>query len=676
MIPQARRATLRWLLAVAAAGCVLPAGAAAEQSSQPSSAAAAALDVGRYHACARLPDASLRCWGYGADGSLGYGNRRTIGDDETPAAAGPVDLGAGRSVVGLSAGDVHTCAVLDDGSVRCWGFGGDGRLGYANVTQIGDDEAPGSVGPVDLGAGRTAKAVTAGGAHSCAVLDDDTVRCWGYGFDGRLGYAGAIANDNNVASIGDNETPGSVGPVKLGPGRTARAVTAGRFHTCALLDDGAVRCWGLGSSGQLGYGNARNIGDDETPDAVDPVKLGGRAIALVAGAFHTCALLDGGAVRCWGFGGNGRLGYANTNSIGDDESPDVAGPVDLGAGRSAVALAAGGDHTCALLDDGTVRCWGFGGNGRLGYANKASVGDDETPGSVGPVDLGQGRTAVAISAGGDSTCARLDDGGVRCWGEGNSGRLGYCNTNAIGDDEAPGSVGPVDLGVPGNRGTGCASPPEPPSALAPGSAVAPAAPGAAPGPSTPPPPSVVRVPSLKAVAALATQRRRATALRSCLRATVRRASDERRRARRGPGRGRARTKRQIARRAASRRRGCLERLGRTPGRVTTLDARAAGPGRLTLTFRATGTEFSKPPAARSYVIKQSLRPIRSARDFRSAFALCKGVCTFKVSDVGAKTSLNVTDLRRRTTYYYAVAARDNVSGRAGRRSKSVSARSG
>ena len=107
---------LRWLLLAAAVGCLVPVGAKAEQASQPASSAAGGIDVGRFHACALLPSASVRCWGYGMDGSLGYGNRAAIGDDETPGAAGPVDLGAGRTSTALSAGDVHTCALLDDGA--------------------------------------------------------------------------------------------------------------------------------------------------------------------------------------------------------------------------------------------------------------------------------------------------------------------------------------------------------------------------------------------------------------------------------------------------------------------------------------------------------------------------------------------------------------------------------
>jgi alpha-tubulin suppressor-like RCC1 family protein len=469
------------LIALAVTISALPAGAAAEQASQPSLAATGGLDAGRFHSCALLPGGSLRCWGYGLDGALGYGNTATIGDDETPAAAGPVDLGPGRTAKAVSAGDVHTCAQQDDDAVRCWGFGGDGRLGYGNVASVGRSEAPGTVGPVDLGAGRTARAITAGRAHTCAVLDGGDVRCWGFGFDGRLGYGTNRPEDQN--NIGDDETPGSIDPVNLGPRRTATAITAGDAHTCAVLDDGNVRCWGFAGNGQLGYGNTDNIGDNETPDTAGPGNPGpGRtAKAITAGNFHTCAVLDDGNVRCWGFGGNGRLGYGNTDSIGDNETPDTAGPVNLGPGRTAKAITAGADHTCAVLDNDSVRCWGFGRNGALGYANTATIGDDESPGSVGPVDLGPGRTTVAISAGGRHTCARLDDGSVRCWGDGANGELGYCARHVIGDDETPGSVGPVDLGVPGARGAGCAPPPSPPPPSPP--------PPAPPPPATPPPPA-------------------------------------------------------------------------------------------------------------------------------------------------------------------------------------------
>ena len=116
--PRRRAVCARWVLLAAALLASLPAGVAAEPASQPSSSAAARLDVGRHHSCAILGGGSVRCWGYGIAGQLGYANTASIGDDELPASTGPVDLGAGRSATAISAGDFHTCAVLDDGSVR------------------------------------------------------------------------------------------------------------------------------------------------------------------------------------------------------------------------------------------------------------------------------------------------------------------------------------------------------------------------------------------------------------------------------------------------------------------------------------------------------------------------------------------------------------------------------
>ena len=123
-------------------------------------------------------------------------------------------------------------------------------------------------------------------------------------------------------------------------------ISAGGSHTCALLDNGAVRCWGSNEYGQLGYPNTPNIGDDEPAGAGGDVVLGGPAIQISAGGIMTCALLATGSVRCWGYGADGGLGYGNTNNIGDDETPASAGDVPIG-GR-AVQLSAG-VATCALL---------------------------------------------------------------------------------------------------------------------------------------------------------------------------------------------------------------------------------------------------------------------------------------------------------------------------------------
>ena len=424
--------------AVVLAVCLLVAGGASgeQAASEVRSFQAGTLDVAYQHSCAVIADGTVRCWGDGANGKLGYGNLNAIGDNEAPASAGPVDLGVGRTARAISAGDHHTCALLAGGNVRCWGYGIAGRLGYANTLTIGDNETPASVGPVDLGAGRTAQAISAGGDHTCAILDNGGVRCWGAGVNGRLGYG-------NTNDIGDNETPGSVGPVDLGAGRTARAISAGAEHTCALLDDGNVRCWGTGSYGELGYGNTNSIGDNETPGSVTPVNLGaGRtAQAISAGDDHTCALLDDGSVRCWGYGASGRLGYGNTNDIGENETPGSVGPVDLGVGRTARAISAGGEHTCALLDDGSVRCWGAGFYGRLGYGNTNDIGDNETPGSVVPVSLG----GTLIASVGDLSLSMTSDVPARQAGQDVRFALTLANSGpdtaggvAVGDSLPPG----------------------------------------------------------------------------------------------------------------------------------------------------------------------------------------------------------------------------------------------
>ena len=428
------------VLALVGALVFVPGASPDQASSQLRRLPAGLLDAGGSQTCAVVGAGQVRCWGSGANGELGYGNTNNIGDNEAVGSVGPVDLGAGRKAVAVSAGNLHTCALLDNGSVLCWGYHGAGQLGYGNANDVGDNETPASAGPVFLGTGRRAVAISAGGDHTCAILDNGRVLCWGANPDGQLGYG-------NTSPVGDDEKPGSVAPVDLGPGRKAIAISAGPEHTCAILDNGRVRCWGLNDTGQLGLGNTDTIGDNETPGSVPPVDLGParKAVAITTGDNHTCAILDNGRVRCWGLDSSGQLGTGNTDTIGDNETPGSVPPVDLGAGRRTLAISAGSDHTCALLDNGDVRCWGAGLNGQLGYGNTNTIGDDETPGGFGPVDLAT-RKAVAITAGGDHTCAALDNGRIRCWGNGSFGELGYGNTKTIGDNEVPGSIAPVAAG--------------------------------------------------------------------------------------------------------------------------------------------------------------------------------------------------------------------------------------
>ncbi len=383
------------------------------------------LAAGQGHTCALFRAGNVRCWGLGQFGQLGYGNTEPIGDDEHPTVAGDVDVGG--KVAHLSAGSAFTCAVLRDSGVRCWGRGREGQLGYGNTSDVGDNETPASVGNIDLGG--AAVQVSAGSEHACAVLEDGRLRCWGNGANGRLGYGNTetIGDDETPASAGDVNVGGRVVQVEATEA-TFMGDQAGE-RTCAILDTGRVRCWGFNNQ-SLGYPADRivgDIGDTETPADVGDVDVGGTVTDIASGFPHVCVLLDDGNVRCWGGNAFGALGYGTTPlSVGDDETPASFGDVPVGG--KVTQLAAGSVYTCALLETRDVRCWGIA--LRLGYEAREDIGDDELPSSAGVVNLGG--PVVSIEAGMSHTCVIMEGGQIRCWG---GSPLGYPRIEgSLGDD--------------------------------------------------------------------------------------------------------------------------------------------------------------------------------------------------------------------------------------------------
>ncbi len=341
------------------------------------------IAAGYYHTCALLNDGSARCWGMGERGQLGDGG--------TEDQSKPVDvLGLGTDVTAIAAGSTHSCALLRDRTVQCWGGGSSGQLGNGATD---DHSTPDTV--IDLDGDVAAFAT--GGSHNCAILSDGTVKCWGNGVWGQLG--------NGVAE--DQPLPVSVS----GLDDDAMVVVAGGRHSCALLESGTVKCWGSGGNGRLGDGA---VGQQQnTPVSV--VGLTGNVTALAAGINHTCALIANDSVKCWGRGNFGQLG--------DGATEDQSTPVSVvGLQGNIAAIAAGDSHTCALLEGGAVKCWGSGYYGQLGNG----VTEDH----LAPVSVALlGNGATAIEAGYYHTCALLAGGGVECWGEGDNGRLGNGTTD-------------------------------------------------------------------------------------------------------------------------------------------------------------------------------------------------------------------------------------------------------
>ena len=269
------------------------------------------------------------------------------------------------------------------------------------------------------------KRIVSGDAHTCVLTGQNQVRCWGDNQFGQLGYGNTI--DVGDAPIRLPLTAGdvpvsAVDPVTNLPFDPVQQVVAGHNHTCVLLESGHVYCWGDNQFGHLGYGRTDNLGDNESVTSFGYVTLGDLATRVAAGGDHTCAILQSGAVRCWGRNDFGQLGHGNTANIGDDETVVSAGNVDLGAGITVKDLALGNSHTCALLTTGTVRCWGRNDVGQLGYGNTANLGDDEPINNLPNVSLtGLVRKLVA---GAFHTCALTFAGTLRCWGRGDSGQLG------------------------------------------------------------------------------------------------------------------------------------------------------------------------------------------------------------------------------------------------------------
>ena len=341
--------------------------------------------MGGSHACAVLKTGKLACWGYNGNGELGTGN--TV-NSTTPVEA---DLGEGQTAMAVGNGSTHTCAILDDGSVVCWGFNLDGQLGDGTTT------ARNVPVDVDLGEGRSAVAISLGYIHSCALLDDGSLRCWGNNVLGQVG-------DGTIGNI--RQTPVTIG---LESGVTARAVSAGGAHSCAILNDGKVVCWGSNGNGQLGDGNAPTGSNAPLPVTLEAPRT---ATAIRCGRFHTCALLDDNSVKCWGLNTSGQVG---DETIIEKTTPT---DVDLGEGRTAVAISTGDNHTCALLDNNSVKCWGLNDFGQVG---DGSITNRNAPATA--VDLGDKRVA-AIRAGGNTSCALFEDGSLTCWGSNENGQLG------------------------------------------------------------------------------------------------------------------------------------------------------------------------------------------------------------------------------------------------------------
>jgi LPXTG-motif cell wall-anchored protein len=380
--------------------------------SSPNSGVFSALSLGSYFTCIVTDSGGAKCWGYNDFG--------TLGDGTTTDRNVPVDVsGLTSGVQSISAGTSHACAVTTAGGAKCWGYNGSGTLGDGTTT---DSNIPVDVSGLTSGVQSISTPTGLNGDHTCAVTTAGGAKCWGLNSKGQLGDGTEITRN----------TPVDVSGLTSG----VQSISAGESHSCALTTNGGVKCWGNNASGQLGDGTADGTQKISTTP-VDVTGLISGATAITVGKDWACALTTSGAVKCWGDNEYG-LGALDGNNSAITNS-NVPVQVE-GLTSGVLAISIDFKHACALLSTGSVKCWGFNLKGQLG--------DGTTTDSNTPVDVaGLPDKAVAVSVGYRHSCAILESGSLYCWGSNGVGQLGDgtttdqlqpINVSALGTAVGPG----------------------------------------------------------------------------------------------------------------------------------------------------------------------------------------------------------------------------------------------
>lgn len=330
------------------------------------------VSAGLFHTCAATRVGRVHCWGFNNQGQLGDGTSETR---ITPVASPGV-----TDAVAITAGRSHSCALRADGTLLCWGANLAGQLGDGSFETR-------QLLPVPVDGLSEVIDVSAGGEHTCAVVRDGRLFCWG---------------DNDRGQVGPDEAGSYRRPVPVPLGEPVVEVSGGFAHTCARTRSGRVLCWG-----ESALTTRRPV--DEIAPPFSPNEIAGvRATSLTSGDYETCAIEDGGEVTCW------RFEIASAGMFDSVVPSATYGVPGLGA---ATQVSAGHEFACAVQAWGGVGCWGNNDRGQLG-----DEGADTTPGAiVAPLDL---PTTDAVSAGWRHACALDGLGVIRCWGRNWEGQLG------------------------------------------------------------------------------------------------------------------------------------------------------------------------------------------------------------------------------------------------------------
>ena len=359
-----------------------------EVTASVSGSAWTTVSVGTSHTLALRDNGQLYAWGHNANGRLGIG---VAGNNFPAPTAVPSPVG-GETWTEISAGDAHSLAILSDGTLWAWGNNVNGRLGVGGVAQR---LVPTMVVTAGV-SGSEWVAVSAGATYTIAVRDNGELYVWGNNAAGQLGLGDVAQRLTPTRLVLPEVVVAPVGPI----------ISAGSNHTLAISADGHLFGWGLGSLTGEGANASRN-----TPTLVDDNSLW---VAIDAGPFHSLAINAAGELYAWGQNGSGQLGDGTNIGRGV--------PIRVGSASNWVEVSAGRFHSLALTADGELYAWGHNVQGQLGNATSANANT--------PQRVGAATNWVAISAGsghlnaGGHSFALTTDGDLYAWGRNDQGQLG------------------------------------------------------------------------------------------------------------------------------------------------------------------------------------------------------------------------------------------------------------
>ncbi len=355
---------------------------------------AVGIATGSIHACALHADGTVSCWGNNLFGQLGNGK---IGDNESSAQ--PLIVADIADATMITNGIYHSCVLHADGTVSCWGNNESGQLGNG---QAGDGYHPrtqdeSSPMPAKVSGITNAIEIVTGWDHTCVLLADRTVSCWGDLGIRQTKEPSKIENVNNV-----------------------RKIVSESDFTCALHIDGTVTCWGDNSYGQIDGLYEWQYDGPDSSSLIAKIEVN-QAVDIVAGSRHTCILRRSGSVECWG--NSNRIGWQVRGDY--YELPSATPPRSVANLQDAIAIIASRGQTCALRSDKSIYCWG--------QNHLQTLLENKIIASAIPIKAHNINNAVSLAAGLEHTCALLDGGTVSCWGNRTQGKLGNPTSISLGE---------------------------------------------------------------------------------------------------------------------------------------------------------------------------------------------------------------------------------------------------